>query len=438
MHHPHSAPDGHEAVRTPAAAAAAAAAGSNVGQLLAELSTAAQAVAFLQDGASCRLLAGSDEAPYAWLTDEAPRSIPVNAMDPGSASQPATPTVAGASAAAAAPAAGAIVRPVPSMALLPSLVDLSAEHWSLNQAYYHMPILRCDAFPAAFPLLCYAQLPPSLMAPVQEMFAPLETMTACGTYYVCCRDAVPKRGQNTAALTFRWHRQSNVAMSDDEPSAASANSTMDPDDALVQLTIKLYSHKGLLNRNAHYRRGRVACVVYSPRCAVTVVAYRTSAHSDMVMLREEPNRHEPLFALALDTCYQVNFFSANDTVAIQHVDTQIRPDLEVIVSSAPTLPWPSYSNSPASATLLLLHQSPSSFSSQQPATSSPSGSAGLHPPSLTSSPALTLQMQSQMAVVPTRARISCASCRKAKAKCDEQRSARMDLHAALLLRMLKQ
>jgi hypothetical protein len=229
-------------------------------------------------------------------------------------------------------------------------------------------------------------------------------MTTCGVWYARWTDCASKRG-HTAVLSFQWQQQQQQQQQQQpqqpqqqQPQAAMSDASLGP----LHLAIKLYSHKGLLNRNAHYRRGRSGHVLLSKQHAVGVTAHRAGAHSEMVMIREQQSASEPLWALALGTCYEIRFYCSSDAagaISVRHMGS--RSEIDVAVSSSPFAPPMS---SPASATA---HASPSA--SSVGTTSAASSVAGT--PS-------TIALDSD---VRTRKRISCAPCRQAKAKCDEQR-----------------
>ncbi len=337
---------------------------------------------------TCRLLADhpsrTDEAPYAWLSERAD-----------------------ATAASSSMIRHAVHTPLP---MLPSLADLSADHLSIDSAYFaaaaaaaassrmpppmpslQPPIPFLPMVPVSFP---YMPTFPFAMQLPPEKYDPLATMTTCGVWYARWTDCASKRG-HSAVLSFQWEQQQQQQQ---QTQSAMSDASLGP----LHLAIKLYSHKGLLNRNAHYRRGRFGCVLLSKQHAVVVTAHRAGAHSEMVMIREQQSASEPLWAMALGTCYEIRFFCSLDAagaISVRHTGT--RSETDVAVSSLPIAPPTS---SPASATA-----SASPSASSVGATSAASSVVGT--PS-------TITMDSNFGA---RKRISCAPCRQAKAKCDEQR-----------------
>jgi hypothetical protein len=364
-------------------------------QLLAELSVGEEGLT------TCRFLANgpvqAEVPPYAWIAEEQP----IGASGPGSnSSRSSNSSNSSSSGSSNAPHAAAAAAAVPPPLLqLPSLADLSADHLSLNYAYF-----ASHPMPSPSPFLPFAFCGPSARQPVLvpqipmlPTYNPLATMSVCDTWYVRWADCTSKRGRiNRATLSFQW--QSRRA----DSSAASDT---------LQLPVKLYSHKGLLNRNAHYRRGRFGCVLLSAHQAIVVTAFRASAHSEMVMLREQPSSHDPLFALALGTCYEIRFFSsAADAADVHHIAA--RSTVDVTLSRSPVLPH--QQSSPASAAAA----SPSATLTSSPSKSSSASAVSMDTSSVPSTPMSTLSSCSNL---PSRTRVSCVSCRQAKAKCDEQR-----------------
>jgi hypothetical protein len=371
-------------------------------QLLAELSVGEEGLA------TCRLLANgplqAEATPCAWIAEEQTSGASWTGSNSSSSTSNSNSNMSNSSnssnssnAAQATAAAAA----VPATSLqLPSLADLSADHLSLNYAYFpsHPMPSPSPFLPFAF---CgpYAPQPQLLvpLTPAPATYNPLTTMSVCDTWYVRWADCTSKRGRiNRATLSFQWQsrRADAVAASD-----------------TLQLPVKLYSHKGLLNRNAHYRRGRFGCVLLSAHQAIVVTAFRASAHSEMVMLREQPSSHDPLFALALGTCYEIRFFSsAADAVDVHHIAA--RSTVDVTVSRSPVQPH--QQSSPASAAAAL----PSATLTSSPSMSSAASTASMDTSSIPSTPMSTRPSCSNL---PSRTRVSCVSCRQAKAKCDEQR-----------------
>lgn len=349
-------------------------------RLLTELS------APVDDGAACCLLAECpscvDAAPCAWLCSELPFGVE-------HASSSLVPAHAAASASAAA-----VLPPLPLQ--LPSLADLSMDHLSLNSAY-----LAPGSMPFQFLPFHHTFYPTQQQRPVRPTLNPLATMTACGTWYVRWADCIAPRGHNNkTALTFHWRSQPIV-------DGAIAAATVAAASVTSRLVVKLYSHKGLLNRNAHYRRGRFGCVLLTAHHAIAVTAFRASAHSEVVMLREQRSSLEPLLALARGMCYEIRFFSsATNAADVTHIAALSDGDL--VASRSPVQPSTA---SPASTATAL----PSAT-----VTTSPSISTSTFPGSSSApaTPISTIQFNSNL---PSRTRVSCASCRKAKAKCDEQR-----------------
>ncbi len=220
-------------------------------------------------------------------------------------------------------------------------------------------------------------------------------MSTCGVWYARWIDCASKRG-HTAVLSFQWQQQQQQ-----QPQSAISDASLGP----LHLAIKLYSHKGLLNRNAHYRRGRFGCVLLSKQHAVVVTAHRAGAHSEMVMIREQQSASEPLWALALGTCYEIRFYCSSDAAgAISVGHTGTRSEIDVAVSNSPIAPPMS---SPASAT----------------ASASPSASCAGASTVASSVPGTPSTITTSDSKFRARKRISCAPCRHAKAKCDEQRLA---------------
>lgn len=185
--------------------------------------------------------------------------------------------------------------------------------------------------------------------------------------------------------------------------------------SIVNLSLRYYSYKTLLNANAYYHRGRFACVMLSHSLGYYVTACNGNTQELVMLLKEGWDLSAlgatmscPPLALAVDTCYSITFLSDDPTTTVRHVEQTLHSALRA-----------EWNHATSQADVPSVTASPISTSASAAASASALASASWSP-SLASD--MAMDSPSQHPFDRWHTKVSCLSCRLAKAKCDNQRS----------------